>query len=41
MITSKFSGGATGPDAKSNAVTYGLGAQYNVTPSVGVRLALG
>ena len=38
MLTSKFSGGATGPDAKSKAVTFGLGAQYNVTPSVGVRL---
>ncbi len=38
MITSKFSGGAAGPNAKSNAVTYGLGAQYNVTPGVGIRL---
>src|SRR5450759_5343800 len=38
MITSKFSGGVTGSDAKSKAVTYGLGAQYNVTPGVGVRL---
>lgn len=37
-LTSKFSGGGTNPDAKSNAVTYGLGGQYNVTPSVGVRL---
>lgn len=38
MLTSKFSGGASVPDRKSNAVTYGLGGQYNVSPSVGVRL---
>ena len=38
MITSKATGSNTSPDAKSNAVTYGLGAQYNVNPSVGVRL---
>lgn len=36
MITSKMSGG--GGDAKSNAVTYGVGAQYNVSPVIGVRL---
>jgi OOP family OmpA-OmpF porin len=38
MITSKFGGSFTGPDAKSNAVTYGLGGQFNVSPGVGVRL---
>jgi OmpA-OmpF porin, OOP family len=38
MITSKPGGSFTGSNAKSNAVTYGLGGQYNVTPGVGVRL---
>ena len=38
MITSKFGGSAAGPDAKSKAVTYGLGGQYNFSSGVGVRL---
>lgn len=36
MITSEFSGGGT--DSKSNALTYGLGGQYNVSPTAGIRL---
>ena len=38
LITGKPGGTFTGSDRKSRAVTYGFGAQFNVTPTVGVRL---
>jgi len=38
MISSKVNSPVPSPDADSKAVTYGFGGQFNVTPSVGVRL---
>jgi OOP family OmpA-OmpF porin len=38
MLTSKATGSNPNTDRKSNAVTYGLGAQYNVSPAAGIRL---
>ena len=38
LITGKPGGSFTGADAKSNALTYGFGAQFNLSPSLGVRL---
>lgn len=39
LITGEPGGTFTGSDRKSRAVTYGFGGQFNVTPTVGVRLA--
>ena len=40
MITGKPGGSCTGcVDAKNRALTYGLGGQFNVNPTVGIRLA--
>ena len=36
-ITSKPTGTNTGANAKSSGVSYGLGGQYNVSSSVGIR----
>lgn len=38
MISSKINNPVPKPDADSKAVTYGLGGQFNVTPSLGIRL---
>ncbi len=38
MISTKANTVVPSPDADSNAVTYGLGGQFNFTPSVGLRL---
>lgn len=38
MLVTKVTPAGTTPDLKGNAITYGLGGQYNVTPSVGIRL---
>lgn len=38
MITGKPGGAYVGNEATSKAWTYGLGAQFNLNPSVGIRL---
>jgi OOP family OmpA-OmpF porin len=38
MITGSPGGSFTGSDQKSRALTYGVGGQFNVAPSVGIRL---
>jgi OmpA-OmpF porin, OOP family len=38
MITGSPGGSYTGNDKKSRALTYGLGGQFNLNPSVGIRL---
>ena len=38
MITGSPGGSYTGNDMKSRALTYGVGGQFNLNPSVGIRL---
>lgn len=38
MLVTKVTPAGVTPDLKGNAITYGLGGQYNVSPSVGIRL---
>jgi OOP family OmpA-OmpF porin len=38
MITGKPGGAYIGNEKKSKATTYGVGAQFNLNPSVGIRL---
>jgi len=38
MLVTKVTPSGLVPDLKGNAITYGIGGQYNVNPSVGIRL---